>query len=52
MNLNDHPQQASQQEGFTIAGKTYRSRLLVGSGKCRDASDSEAAAQKFSLLYR
>src|SRR5213594_1950474 len=43
MNLNDHSQQAGQQDGLTIAGKTYRSRLLVGSGKYRDLEETRLA---------
>ena len=31
-------------EGLTIAGKTYRSRLLVGSGKYRDLEQTRAAS--------
>src|SRR5438552_2722726 len=43
MNLNDHSQQAGQQDGLTIAGKTYRSRLLVGSGKYTDLAQTREA---------
>jgi thiazole synthase len=35
----------SQQQGLTIAGKTYRSRLLVGSGKYRDLNETRAATE-------
>src|SRR6476619_1892821 len=41
MSLNDQP----QHEGLTIAGKTYRSRLLVGSGKYRDLEETRAATE-------
>ncbi|MDB5764425.1 MAG: thiG [Herminiimonas sp.] len=43
MNLNDQPQQAARQDGLTIAGKTYRSRLLVGTGKYRDFDETRRA---------
>lgn len=33
------------QDGLTIAGKTYRSRLLVGSGKYRDLEQTRAATE-------
>ena len=32
-----------EEQGLTIAGKTYRSRLLVGSGKYRDLQETRAA---------
>jgi thiazole synthase len=32
-------------QGLTIAGKTYRSRLLVGSGKYRDLEETRAATE-------
>jgi len=32
-----------EDQGLTIAGKTYRSRLLVGSGKYRDLAETRAA---------
>jgi len=42
MNMNDTP--ALQQEpGLTIAGTTYGSRLLVGSGKYKDLEQTRAA---------
>jgi thiazole synthase len=41
MNMSDIP----QQQGLTIAGKTYRSRLLVGSGKYRDLNETRAATE-------
>ena len=33
----------SQMHGLTIAGKTYRSRLLVGTGKYKDFAETRAA---------
>jgi len=36
---------ASAADGLTIAGKTYRSRLLVGSGKYRDLEQTRAATE-------
>jgi thiazole synthase len=39
------PNQTSPAEGLTIAGKTYRSRLLVGSGKYRDLEQTRAATE-------
>ena len=33
MKLDDRGGETAQLDGLTIAGKTYRSRLLVGSGK-------------------
>jgi thiazole synthase len=39
------PNQKSPAEGLTIAGKTYRSRLLVGSGKYRDLEQTRAATE-------
>src|SRR4051812_14226208 len=56
MNLKDQPQQDSPgqdspgqdspgQDSLTIAGKTYRSRLLVGSGKYRDLEQTRAATE-------
>ena len=41
MNLTDQP----QHQGLTIAGKTYRSRLLVGSGKYRDLEETRLATE-------
>jgi thiazole synthase len=32
-----------EDQGLTIAGKTYRSRLLVGSGKYKDLDETRAA---------
>ena len=34
-----------QEQGLTIAGKTYRSRLLVGSGKYRDLEQTREATE-------
>lgn len=34
-----------QDQGLVIAGKTYRSRLLVGSGKYRDLNETRAATE-------
>jgi thiazole synthase len=35
----------NQNEGLTIAGKTYRSRLLVGSGKYKDLDETRLATE-------
>ena len=47
MNQHDMTQQSTQasaqDSGLTIAGKTYRSRLLVGSGKYRDLEETRVA---------
>ncbi|BAL25444.1 thiazole synthase [Azoarcus sp. KH32C] len=46
MKLHDMPGQApcvTADEGLTIAGKTYASRLLVGTGKYRDFDETRAA---------
>ncbi|MDT8409392.1 MAG: thiazole synthase [Wenzhouxiangellaceae bacterium] len=45
MNLTDQPEIVSNDQGLTIAGKTYRSRLLVGSGKYKDLEQTRAATQ-------
>jgi thiazole synthase len=45
MNLGDRPQEPIEQEGLTIAGKTYRSRLLVGSGKYKDLEQTREATE-------
>jgi thiazole synthase len=45
MKREEHPAQATQQDRLTIAGKTYRSRLLVGSGKYRDLEETRAATE-------
>jgi thiazole synthase len=36
---------STNHEGLTIAGKTYRSRLLVGSGKYKDLEQTRAATE-------
>jgi thiazole synthase len=41
MKLND----LNQDPGLTIAGKTYRSRLLVGSGKYKDLDETRLATE-------
>ena len=38
-------QDNQQPEGLTIAGKTYRSRLLVGSGKYKDLDETRLATE-------
>ncbi|MFC7517826.1 thiazole synthase [Herbaspirillum sp. GCM10030257] len=38
-------QETHQDQGFTIAGKTYRSRLLVGSGKYHDFEETRLATE-------
>jgi thiazole synthase len=43
MKLNDTP--AETQDGLTIAGKTYGSRLLVGSGKYKDLEETRLATE-------
>jgi thiazole synthase len=35
--------ETNEDGGLTIAGKTYRSRLLVGSGKYRDLAQTREA---------
>jgi thiazole synthase len=46
MNMNDTPVLPQQQDtGLTIAGKTYGSRLLVGSGKYKDLDETRAATE-------
>jgi thiazole synthase len=45
MNMNDTPPEQQQDVGLTIAGKTYRSRLLVGSGKYRDLEQTREATE-------
>jgi len=37
--------QETDQPGLTIAGKTYRSRLLVGTGKYKDLDETRAATE-------
>jgi thiazole synthase len=36
---------ADDDQGFTVAGKTYRSRLLVGTGKYKDFEETAAAIE-------
>jgi thiazole synthase len=46
MNMNDAPVLPQGQDtGLTIAGKTYGSRLLVGSGKYKDLNETRAATE-------
>jgi thiazole synthase len=45
MKLDDRPLKSVQDDGLTIAGTTYRSRLLVGSGKYRDLEETRAATE-------
>ena len=43
MNLHQQLQTETSDDCLTIAGKTYRSRLLVGTGKYRDFEETRAA---------
>ena len=43
MKPNDLPLSAATESGLTIAGRTYRSRLLVGTGKFRDMEETRLA---------
>jgi thiazole synthase len=45
MALNFLPEAGQPDTGLTIAGKTYSSRLLVGSGKYRDLEQTRAATE-------
>jgi thiazole synthase len=45
MSLDECAQPAAQVDGLIIAGKTYRSRLLVGTGKYRDLDETRAATE-------
>jgi thiazole synthase len=45
MNLNDQPLSGVTDDPFVIAGKTYSSRLLVGSGKYRDLEQTREATE-------
>ncbi|WP_424425188.1 thiazole synthase [Parvibaculum sp.] len=38
-------QQTAREDGFSIAGKTYRSRLIVGTGKYKDLAQNAAAVE-------
>lgn len=44
MNMNDTPAPPAD-AGLTIAGRIYRSRLLVGSGKYRDLDETRVATE-------
>ncbi|WP_050480124.1 thiazole synthase [Herbaspirillum rhizosphaerae] len=44
MNMNDTPA-LTKDAGLTIAGKTYNSRLLVGSGKYKDLDETREATE-------
>ena len=44
MNMNDTPALTAD-AGLTIAGKTYNSRLLVGSGKYKDLDETRLATE-------
>ncbi|TFI18161.1 thiazole synthase, partial [Herbaspirillum sp. 3C11] len=44
MNMNDTPALTAD-AGLTIAGKTYNSRLLVGSGKYKDLNETREATE-------
>ena len=43
MNLNDLPAGANTDHQLTIAGKTYASKLLVGTGKYKDFQETRDA---------
>jgi thiazole synthase len=45
MNLNDQPLLNAAADPFVIAGKTYASRLIVGSGKYRDLDQTREATE-------
>ena len=45
MKPNDLPRDATTESALTIAGKAYRSRLLVGTGKFRDMEETRLAIQ-------
>ena len=36
---------ASGQDSWTVAGRTFRSRLIVGTGKYKDYAQNAAAAE-------
>ncbi len=42
---NDEPRETGMQDVLTIAGKTYASRLLVGTGKYKDFDETRAAIE-------
>ena len=43
--MSDHSNETNHTDGFTIAGKTYHSRLLVGSGKYKDLEETKLATE-------
>lgn len=43
--MSDNLNEANRTDGFTIAGKTYHSRLLVGSGKYKDLEETKLATE-------
>ncbi|RXZ33698.1 thiazole synthase [Oxalobacteraceae bacterium CAVE-383] len=45
MNLNDQPNLGATADPFVIAGTTYSSRLIVGSGKYRDLDQTREATE-------
>lgn len=45
MSLEDDARNNADAAGLTIAGKTYRSRLLVGTGKYKDLEQTRAATE-------
>jgi thiazole synthase len=45
MNLNDQPNLEAAADPFVIAGTTYSSRLLVGSGKYKDLDQTREATE-------
>jgi thiazole synthase len=45
MNLNDQPLLGAAADPFVIAGTTYSSRLIVGSGKYRDLDQTREATE-------
>ena len=45
MSTETQPNPYAETSGLTIAGKTYRSRLLVGSGKYKDLEETRVATE-------
>ncbi|MFC7517505.1 thiazole synthase [Herbaspirillum sp. GCM10030257] len=45
MTSHQETQSSAAHDGFTIAGKTYRSRLLVGTGRYRDLEETRTAIE-------
>ncbi len=43
--MSDNSNETNHTDGFTIAGKTYYSRLLVGSGKYKDLEETKLATE-------